>query len=115
MQCSDAHDEENMVARPDKEEMEQAINKFLQLLEKQEKQGFKDLATLLSQLPKPAQGSARSMSVAGYGGWFSPRTGQRSGRYVHPVGVAPVPTRSGPQITNPDILRHPSLFVDVLG
>ena len=31
--------------------MEQAINKFLQLLEKQEKKGFKDLATLLSQLP----------------------------------------------------------------
>ena len=28
------------------------------------KRGFKDLATLLSQLPKLAQGSARSMSVA---------------------------------------------------
>ena len=50
---------------PDEEEMEQTINKFLQQLEKQEKKGFKDLATLrlLSQLPKPAQGSARSMSV----------------------------------------------------
>ena len=36
----------------------------------------------------------------GYGGWFSPSTGRRSGRYVHPVGVAPVPTRSGPQVTN---------------
>ena len=56
--------EENMDARPDQEEMEQAINKFLQRLEKQEKRGFKDLATLLSHLPKPAQGSARSMSVA---------------------------------------------------
>ena len=44
----DPHDEENMDARPDQEEMEQAINKFLQLLEKQEKKGFKDLATLLS-------------------------------------------------------------------
>ena len=33
-------------------------------LEKQEKRGFKDLATLLSQLPKLAQGSARSISVA---------------------------------------------------
>ena len=30
--------------------MEQAINKFLQRLEKQEKRGFKDLATLLSHL-----------------------------------------------------------------
>ena len=38
----DPHDEENMDARPDQEEMEQAINKFLQQLEKQEKKGFKD-------------------------------------------------------------------------
>ena len=60
----DPHDEENMDARPDQEEMEQAINKNLQRLEKQEKRGFKDLATLLSQLPKLAQGSARSMTVA---------------------------------------------------
>ena len=37
----------------------------------------------------------------GYGGWFSPSTGRRSGQYVQPVGVAPVPTRSGPQVTNP--------------
>ena len=60
----DPHDEENMDARPDQEEMEQAMNNFLQWLEKQEKKSFKDLATLLSHLPKPAQGSARSMSVA---------------------------------------------------
>ena len=53
-----------MDVRPDQEEMEQAINKFLQRLEKQEKRGFKDLATLLSHLTKPAQGSARSISVA---------------------------------------------------
>ena len=39
--------------------MEQAINKFLQRLEKQEKKGFKDLAALLSHLPKTARGSAR--------------------------------------------------------
>ena len=53
---------------PGLEEMEQAINKFLQRLEKQKKKGFKDLATLLSHLPnlKTAQleGLARSMSVA---------------------------------------------------
>ena len=36
----------------------------------------------------------------GYGGWISPSTGQRSGRYVHPVRVAPVPTHSGPKVTN---------------
>ena len=51
-------------ARPDQEEMELAINKFLQLLEKQEKKGFKDLASSLSHLPKPVQGSVRSISVA---------------------------------------------------
>ena len=33
-----------MDARPDQEEMEEAINSFLQQLDKQEKQGFKDLA-----------------------------------------------------------------------
>ena len=33
-------------------------------MEKQEKKGFKDLTTLLSQLPKPAQGPPSSMSVA---------------------------------------------------
>ena len=44
--------------------MEEAINKFLLQLEKQEKKGFKDLASILSQLPKPAQGSVRSISVA---------------------------------------------------
>ena len=36
-----------MDARPDQEEKEQAINKFLQQLEKQNKKGFKDLATSL--------------------------------------------------------------------
>ena len=49
------------------------MNKLLQGLEKQERKGFKDTATLLSHLPKPAQGSARSMSVAEvYGGWCFP-------------------------------------------
>ena len=58
------HNQENIDARPDQEEMEQAFYKFLQLLEKQETKGFKDLATLLSHLPKTAQGSACFMSVA---------------------------------------------------
>ena len=63
----DPHDEEYMeatAARPDQEEMEDAINKFLVQLEKQERNGFKDLASVLSQLPKPAQGSATSLSLA---------------------------------------------------
>ena len=40
--------------------------------------------------------------------------GQRSGLHVHPVRVAPVPTRLGPQVTNQDILGYPSLFGDIL-
>ena len=59
----DPHDEE-MDARPDQEEMEEAINNFLQQLDKQEKKGFKDMANLLSLLPKPAKsGPVRSISV----------------------------------------------------
>ena len=53
-----------MDARPDQDEMEDAINQFLVQLEKQEKKGFKDMASMLSQLPKPAQGSATSLSLA---------------------------------------------------
>ena len=44
--------------------MEEAINRFILQMEKQEKAGFKDLASVLSQLPKLAQGSVRSISVA---------------------------------------------------
>jgi len=39
----DPHDEEYLEARPNQEEMEDAINKFLVQLEKQERNGFKDL------------------------------------------------------------------------
>ena len=48
------NNEEHIDARADQEEMEEAINNFLMLSEKQEKKGFKHLATILSQLPKPA-------------------------------------------------------------
>ena len=91
----DQHDEENMDARPDQEEIGQAINKFLQQLEKQETKGFKDLAALLSHLPKTAQGSwVQPLHVCGLGyrGWFSPSTGRRSGLYVHPVRVVAADT-----------------------
>ena len=50
----DPNDEDNMDARPDQQEMEEAIDNFLLLLEKQEKKSFPDLAIILSQLPKPA-------------------------------------------------------------
>ena len=61
----DPHDEEYMDARPDKEEMEEAIEKFLSRLEKQEQRGFKDLKTLLSELPCPQPAAERSLSVSG--------------------------------------------------
>ena len=101
-----------MDVRPDQGEMEQAINKFLQRLEKQEKRGFKDLATLLSQLPKPAQGPARSMSVAEAmeAGFLQALDQDQADMFiVHPVRVVPVPTRSG------HILGNPSLFGDIFG
>ena len=56
------NDEEHMDARPDQEDSEigEANQNFPLQLEKQEKKSFKDLATVLSQLPKPAQGSIRN-------------------------------------------------------
>ena len=53
-----------MDARPDKEEMEEAIEDFLSRLEKQEQRGFKDLKTLLSELPCPQPAAGRSLSVS---------------------------------------------------
>jgi len=68
--ASDPHDEEQMEARPNQEEMEEAIINFLLLLEKQETKGFNlpsrtsRLVHIVSQLPKPAQVSIRSMYMA---------------------------------------------------
>ena len=47
-----------MDARPDKEEMEEAIENFLSRLEKQKERSFRDLKTLSSELPlqQPAAG-----------------------------------------------------------
>ena len=45
----DPHDEENMDARPDQEETEKATNKFLQLLEKQEKKGHPTVTVTVAQ------------------------------------------------------------------
>ena len=44
--------------------MKDAINQILVQWEKQEMKGFKDMASMLSQLPKPAKGSVSSISVA---------------------------------------------------
>ena len=97
----DQHNEENMYARPDQEEMGQAINKFLELLEKQEKKGWLPYCHTCPRLHKGLLAQVLHICGLGYGGWFSHSTGQRSGRYVHPIGVAPVQTRWGPQVTIP--------------
>ena len=60
----DSHNEEYMDARPDKEEMEEAIENFLSRLEKQEERGFRDLHRLLSELPLPQPAAGRSLSVS---------------------------------------------------
>ena len=52
----DPHDEEVMDARPDQEEMGDAINRFLLQMEKQEKKGFKDLVSVLSLCPSQHKG-----------------------------------------------------------
>ena len=63
----DPHDEEHMDARPDQEEMEEAINNFLQQLDKQEKKALEGLqgpgqpVVSVAQACKP--GSVRSISV----------------------------------------------------
>ena len=58
-----------MDARPDKEEMEEAIENFLCRLEKQEQSSFRDLITLLSEAQScPSlnrhQESGRTLSVS---------------------------------------------------
>ena len=60
----DPRDEKYMDARPDKEEMQEAIENFLSRLEKQEWSCFRDLKTLLSELPFPQPAAGRSLSVS---------------------------------------------------
>ena len=110
------HDEEIMDVRPDQEEMEQAINKFLQRLEKQEKRGFKDLATLLSQLPKLAQGSARSISVAvAVEAGFLPALDKDQAYMFTPLEFLLYLHAQDQRLLTRDILGYPSLFGDILG
>ena len=105
-----------MDVRPDQEEMEQAINKFLQRLEKQEKRGFKDLATLLSQLPKLAQGSARSMSVAeAVVAGFLPALDKDQAYMFTPSELPLYRHAQDHRLITLDILGYPSLFGDILG
>ena len=112
----DQHDEENMDARPDQEEIGQAINKFLQQLEKQETKGFKDLAALLSHLPKTAQGSASSMSVAeAMEAGFLPALDEDQANMFTPLELQLYQHAQDHRLLTLDILGYPSLFGDILG
>ena len=52
-----------MHARPDQEEMEEAIDAFLSRMEQEEKRGFKDLHSILSKLPMPTPAPGRTFTV----------------------------------------------------
>ena len=85
-------------------------------MEKQEKKGFKDLATLLSHLPKPAQGSARSMSVAEAveAGFLAVLDEDQANMFI-PSELRLYLHAQDHRILSRDILDHPSLFGDILG
>ena len=53
-----------MDAKPDQEEMEQAIDQFLSCLQQTEGIGFWGLDNLMSKLPTPAKRMGSSLSVA---------------------------------------------------
>ena len=57
-------DGEFMDARPDAAEMEEAIGKFVNGLENQERSGNHELHSLLSKLPVPVANSGMKMSHA---------------------------------------------------
>ena len=109
-----------MDARPDQEEMDQTTNKFLQQLQKQEKKGFEDLATPLSHLPKPAQGSARSimasMSVAKAmeAGFLRGLEKDQADTFT-PSELRLNRHAQDSRLLTQDIMDYPSLFGDILG
>ena len=65
-------DADFMDARPDAAEMEEAIGKFVNGLEQQERSGYHELHSLLSRLPVPGAttGSKMSHSAALEGGFL---------------------------------------------
>jgi hypothetical protein len=57
-------DEEFFECRPDAADMEEAIGKFMQGMEKQERTGYSSLHKLLQGLPVPVHNTAGSMTQA---------------------------------------------------
>ena len=71
-------------ARPDAEDTEEAINKFLEGLESQEKAGFNRLHSLLKNLPVPvaAHGSNMSHAEALEGGFLPKMDEEQQKRFT---------------------------------
>ena len=55
-------DEEFFEARPDAATMEEAIGKFMDSMEAQERDGFKDLHQFVGRLPVPTVNASQAMS-----------------------------------------------------
>ena len=55
-------DEEFFDSRPDAETMEEAIGKFMDGMEAQERDGFKDLHQFVGRLPVPTVNASQAMS-----------------------------------------------------
>ncbi len=67
-------DEEFFQGRPDADDMEEAITKFLDAMEGQERSGFKDLHRFLGRLPLPvAKGDRAMLHSEALEGGFTPK------------------------------------------
>ena len=108
------HDEENMDARGQLDLTRRRWSK--PSTKKQEKNGFKDLATVLSQLPKPAQGSAHSMTPCLWH-WhgFLPALDEDQAGMFTPSELRLYQHAHNHRLLTRDILGYPSLFADILG
>ena len=79
-----AEDEEFFDARPDAEDMEEAIGKFMEGMEQQECSGFDTLHKLLQGLPVPVHKNACSMTQADAlkGGFLRDLTDEEKKRFT---------------------------------
>ena len=84
-------------------------------MEKQEKKGFKDLASVLSLLPKPAQGSVRPISVAdAIEAGFFPAVDEDQANMFTPSELRLYRHAQDHRLAR-DIPGYPKLFCDIPG
>jgi len=77
-------DEEFFESRPDAATMEEAIGKFMDGMEAQERGGFKELHSLLARLPVPTVKASQAMTHkdALEGGFLPSMTGEEQKRFT---------------------------------